>query len=40
MKAMWFGIAAAVVIAVVAGVILGASQISSADLFSSASARL
>ncbi len=40
MNAMWFGMAAAVVIAVVAGVVLGFAEIPSADLFSSSSARL
>ncbi len=40
MNAMWFGMAAAVVIAIVVGVVLGAVEISSAEHFSSASARL
>ncbi len=40
MNAMWFGMAAAVVIAIVVGVVLGVVEISSAEQFSSASARL
>ena len=40
MNAMWFGMAAAVVIAIVVGVVLGVAEISSAELFSSANARL
>ncbi len=40
MNAMWFGMAAAVVIAIVVGVVLGVAEISSAEYFSSASARL
>ncbi len=40
MNAMWFGMAAAVVIAIVAGVVLGVVEISSAEHFSSASSRL
>ncbi len=40
MNAMWFGMAAAVVIAIVVGVVLGVIEISSAEHFSSGSARL
>ena len=40
MNAMWFGMAAAVAIAIVVGVFLGVIEISSAEQFSSASARL
>ena len=40
MNAMWLGMAAAVVIAIVVGVVLGAVEISSAEQFSSAGARL
>ncbi len=40
MNAMWFGMAAAVAIAIVVGVFLGVVEISSAEQFSSASARL
>ncbi len=40
MNAMWFGMAAAVVIAIGVGVVLGVVEISSAEYFSSASARL
>ncbi len=40
MNAMWFGMAAAVVIAIVVGVALGVVEISSAQHFSSAAARL
>ena len=40
MNAMWLGMAAAVAIAIVVGVVLGVAEISSAEHFSSASARL
>ena len=40
MNAMWFGMAAAVVIAIVVGVVLGVVEISSAEHFSSAASRL
>lgn len=40
MKAMWFGMVAAVAIAIVVGVVLGVVEISSAEQFSSTSARL
>ncbi len=40
MNAMWYGMAAAVVIAIVVGVVLGVVEISSAEHFSSAGARL
>ncbi|MFQ5618854.1 MAG: hypothetical protein ACE5FR_07765 [Rhodospirillales bacterium] len=40
MNAMWLGMAAAVVIAIVVGIALGSVEMSSAEHFSSASARL
>ncbi len=40
MNAMWFGMAAAVGIAIVVGVVLGVVEISSAEQFSSGTARL
>ncbi len=40
MNAMWFGMAAAVAIAIVVGVVLGVVEISTAEQFSSTSARL
>ena len=40
MNAMWFGMAAAVAIAIVVGVVLGVVEISTAEQFSSPSARL